>query len=45
MDAKESQLTRRGPDTGNKEVQPIRGWKRTEGSDRDGTKNEIRKIL
>ncbi len=32
-------------DMGNKEVNPNRGSKRTKGSDRDGTTNEIRKIL
>jgi len=39
------QLSHRGPDAGNKEVQLITGSKRTEGGGREGTKNEIRKIL
>ena len=42
---KGSQLSHGGPDTGSKEVQLIRGSKRTERSGRDGTKNETRKIL
>jgi len=41
---KGSQSSHRGSDMGNKEAQPIRGSKRREGSGRDGTKNEIRKI-
>jgi len=32
-------------DMGNKEVNPIRGSKRTKGSGRDGTTNDVRKIL
>jgi len=42
---KGSRLSHIGLDSGNKEVQPIRGSKRTEGSGRDGKKNKIRKIL
>ena len=34
------------PETlGSKDLQPIRGSKRIKGSGRDGTKNEVRKIL
>jgi len=33
------QFSLRGPDMGNKEVQPIRGLKNMEGSGRDGTKS------
>ena len=38
-------MSHRGPGVGNKEVQLIRGSKGIEGSGRDGTKNEIRKVL
>ena|SRR6218665_3012341 len=42
---KGSQLSHKGPDMGNKEVQPIRGSKRTEGSGRECRQNEITTIL
>jgi len=40
-----SRLSHRGPEAGNKEVQPIRESKRTEGSVREETKNDIRETL
>ena len=36
-------MSHRGPDARNKEVQPIRGSKRAEGSGREGAMNGIKK--
>lgn len=44
MDCKGFRLSRRVPDVGNKEVQPVIGSKRMEGNGREWMKNEIREI-